>query len=178
MKPYEYAKPGSDSVQLQIVKAAGRSNGARVAISDDSETAYVDVPASEVPAAALALYEAAGLPLPMILDRPSHHYGIEHAGSDDRHANTSRSGSTVYVGWRGIEPGELTPDEALEFAAHIAVNAEAAKRDEPDPADVESLAKAMRDAISGYGVPLPLANADEVAAHAALRWMREREADQ
>lgn len=159
MIPYEYTEPGTN-VKLQI----GPSNaelgedapGARLVIDGP----FVDVEPSDVPAVALALYEAAGLPEPLILSRPERAGGIEHAGRDDRHAYTSRSGAKVLVGWRGIKPGELDPDEALEFAAHIAVNAEAIKQGEPDPGDVEALADVLRQHCGGGPASyLPVARA-------------------
>lgn len=171
MKPYEYAKPGSDSVQLQIVKAAGRINGARVAISDDSETAYVDVPASGVPAAALALYEAAGLPEPLILPHPA------LAGCDLAYfgnVNVGRVGASVAVGWRGTEPQEFDPHEALELAAQIAVNAYAVMKDEPDPAKVDELAMLMLEGNGAMGI----GGARPLARKILLGGYAKREADQ
>lgn len=137
MTPYEYTEPGNEN-RLSIWSAS-RSGEALVRVYD-GDTATVAVPASEVPAAALALYEAAGLPVPVILTRPEYTGGIEHAGRTDRYAYTSRVGPRVAIGWRSIQPEELDPDEALEFAAHIAVNAHAAMRAEPDLAAVDHLA--------------------------------------
>lgn len=176
MKPYEYTEPGTEAT-LRIYPSS--QPDARVLIQDGGCPAlYADVPPSEVPSAALALYEAAGLPVPLTVDCPEHTAGIEYAGSSDRYAYTSRVGSMVAIGWRAIEPKEFTPDEALEFAAHIAVNALAAKADEPDEADVDSLALALHGVKCEAGEECSWSPtiADRENAVAALRWMRDREA--
>lgn len=174
MKPYEYDQPGCD-VQMTITPTL--AGDARVSILSGHPAVYIDISPAAVLGAALALYEAAGLPEPLILPRPEFTAGIEYAGSTDRYAYTSRTGAKAAVGWRGIEPVELDPDEALEFAAHITVNALAAKAGEPDPAEVEELAGVIHEANGNRGFA-GAGEWDRGVARAALRWMRERETSQ
>jgi hypothetical protein len=169
MKPYEYREHGVDA-KLTIKSCGDGQNGAHVEVDGE----YIDVEASAVPAAALALYEAAGLPEPLVLRRPEHTGGIEYAGSSDRYAFTSRVGPKIAIGWRGIEPACFNPDEALEFAAHIAANALAIKGAEPDPAEVDELAMALVEGTGAMGIggARPLARKILLAA-----WKREQDDD-
>lgn len=137
VKPYERLD-GADN-ELKI--APGLPGCAEVSVKEPGgDHAFAQLAADDVPSAALALYEAAGLPAPLMVDLPEYSGGIEYAGRGDRGAYTGRTGAKVTIGCRHGEPAELDPDEALKFAARIVVNAEAAKRGEPDPAAVNELA--------------------------------------
>ena len=167
MEPYQYEDAG---VVLKIGPSLG--GAARLRITDtDDQTLYAEVRPQAVPGAALALYEAAGLPAPLILPRPEQTPLLFFRGD----IFTGRLTSKVTVGLRGIQPEELDPDAALELAAHIAVNAEAVKRDrEPDPDEVNRLATVIHRRVQCNTSPDPCGGCLEVARLVLLGgWKRE-----
>jgi hypothetical protein len=120
---------------------------------------------------ATAMHEAAGLPAPVILERPAATFrdGVNRAGNIE----VGRLGGRVTVGLYGIQPEEIGPAEARRLAALIAVRAEEARGDEPDPAEVEELAGAIRTAHHpDSGRP---GDGDRTAARAALRWFADKQ---
>lgn len=150
-EPYKYADAAGRGTTLVVGESDHMHVAALMAVSGNGGRKIpVYVAGDDFPALIRALYESAGLPEPLILNRPEHTGGTEYAGKSDRYAYTSRVGLKVAIGWRGIEPGEFDPDEALEFAAHIAVNAEAVKRNEPEQADVDRLAMLIE--LQGFGL--------------------------
>ena len=120
------------------------------------------------------LYEACGLPSPVILERP----GVSiPAGGDplfcgDLSLRTYEYG--IAMGLPGITAAAVAPGTLRRRAAFMAAYADAAEA-EPDPADVGALAKAIRSALCPDSERTGL-RPDESAARAALRWMRDREA--
>lgn len=117
-----------------------------------------------------AIWEAAGKPEPVILDRPeaTSGGGISRAGRIE----VGRLRDLVTVGLYGIQPEEIEPEQARRLAALIAIRAGEAAEDEPDPAEVEELAAAIRRELHpDSGKP---AEADRTAARAALRWMKQQ----
>ena len=134
----------------------------------------------EVPAVAAgiaaAMHEAAGLPAPVILERPE----IRAAGS-----RTVLGTVYAYRSSRGDLSGLsdwekfLKPGEAREAGAVLAAYADAAEaaRNEPGPAEVEELAYILRAVTPGMAYPgegdYKLAVARGFA-EAALKWMRDK----
>ncbi len=176
MKPYENTEiPG-----IKLVIRPTGTGFAQVMISDHSQLAYADIRPSEVPAAALALYEAAGLPQPVILDAPTTLSGkpltvgtpaapVEFTDSSSLFASDGR----VFLALDPKRDG-LTPKEARKLGAALAVHADAAEA-EPDPAEVEELAVVLHaDRRCCVGGP---SDSDRNAARAVLLagWKREPE---
>jgi hypothetical protein len=142
MEPYEYDQPGCDA-QLVIMPTLG--GDARVIVNSGHPTVYVDVPASEVPAAALALYEAAGLPEPVILPRPELPEGGKWRPAEGSRLVLSQQGNDVRVEFDITNGASSTmpPAKAREMAAVLAVLADEADA-EPDPAEVDRLAALIK----------------------------------
>ena len=131
-----------------------------------SKPCGVHLEAADFPALAGALYESAGLPVPVILDRPAVPSVSLLAGV----TFTARHGG-VDVGYHslGTDSGHLCDPETIRrFAASLAILADEAEAT-PDPADVEEL--------TGYlvraGAGLRSTGVDEIA-RAALGWMAGR----
>jgi hypothetical protein len=120
------------------------------------------------------LYEAAGLPVPVILRAPTLPPGICHYsdgvkvfadGAEVRLQATESRSAKEY--WHT----KLKPAAARKLAANIAALADFAEA-QPDPAEVEELAEAIRTAHHpDSGRP---GDGDRTAARAALRWFREK----
>lgn len=130
----------------------------------------IHVKAAGFPALIAALYEAAGLPAPVILDRPETTFadGVNRAGR----VEVGRLGTQVTVGLYGIQPEEIEPAVARRLAALIAVRADEAEA-EPAPDDVTELAEEIRSDLARTGGRPD--EATEIAARAALRWMRGKQ---
>lgn len=113
-----------------------------------------------------AMHEAAGLPAPVILDRPAidgepvcwYVPGGLSVRGDDAHAEITRRGGRIGIGLS--EALDLDPVQAREFAALVAACADAAGS-EPDPAEVEKLTAEIRTAPGMEGI----ATADVIARH-------------
>ncbi|HLK00292.1 MAG TPA: hypothetical protein VKU39_10350 [Streptosporangiaceae bacterium] len=133
--------------------------------------AGVRVPAEETPAIARmiaeAMCEAAGLPAPVILDRPADLAPVSVpsgvvAGIED---------GTILL---SVVPGRsapLRPGDARHLAAALAHFADHVES-EPDPADVEALAEAISAGMAHCGGGPE--GVCRVAAVTALRWMKRR----
>lgn len=158
MKPYEYTEP-DNGTKIEITRG---SAGAFVEVNSFGDAHIADVPKSEVPAAALALYEAAGLPDPLILP------GVEPGamlvrgphGEELADVSPSPAGSpsnapgvmfSLHAGERRVSV-RLIGDEPLRLASALA-NAmrEAAAEPEPDDAEVNALALTIHKAKCGGG---------------------------
>lgn len=146
MKPYEYNEPGTD-VLLRISPAL--SGDARVIIDSGKPSVHVDIDPADVPAAVLALYEAAGLPEPVMLERQ----GIPQDGSQVRYGDftVKLSDGGVTVALPGIEPLPVPPRAALSLASYIATYALLAEA-EPDPAAVDALAMVLVEGTGAMGI--------------------------
>ncbi len=173
MTPYEYAEPDTN-VSLQIRPSVG--GDAQVEVRQGRGRAYINIAPPEVPAAALALYEAAGLPEPLILPRPLD----LPIGTPDQNAHVAGCAVWLENGRVWVEErhpdASLNPDNALLLAAAIAVHAEAAG--EPDPAEVTPLAAAIHRAQCNTSVvPDPCDRCRETARKILLGgWKRETQA--
>jgi hypothetical protein len=116
-----------------------------------------------------AMYEAAGLPSPVILERPEMPPNGIATELGTVYPYHSRTGLLVGVGDR--DPGRLlNPDAARHAAAALAACADVAGP-EPDPAELRELTGIFTE-MRTIAIPPP----PETLARAALRWMREREA--
>jgi hypothetical protein len=140
VKPYEYDQPGCD---VQMTIGPNLAGEARLRILSGHPTVYIDISATAVPAAALALYEAAGLPEPVILPNPELVTGTPLAiGTPDRKVHVAGHSLWLENGHLHIEAydrsGRFTRDSARLLAAAIAVHADLIP--EPDRAEVEGLA--------------------------------------
>ena len=170
--PYVYNPRPGDRV---TVSAAPGGRGCGLAVCADG-AAMTGIPAADVPGVAAgiaaAMHEAAGLPAPVILERPEVTFkdGVNRAGRIE----VGRLGDRVTVGLYGIQPEELEPDVARRLAALIAVRAGEVQDGEPDPAEVEELATILHDARE-VGVKGRHGEWDTSAARAALRWMRDKQ---
>jgi hypothetical protein len=142
----------------------------RVNDGDVSETC---VGAAELPGVIAAMYEAAGLPAPVILERPETTPAGTSTAIGFVYPFRSARGDLVGVVTSEVRDAYLTPTEARKAAAVIAAYADEADAD-PDPAEVEELAAFIRSAHHpDSGKP---GDSDRTAARAALRGMQNREA--
>jgi hypothetical protein len=132
-----------------------------------------DVPAAAA-GIATAMHEAAGLPAPVILERPGATIadGVNRAGSIE----VGRLRDRVTVGLYGIQPEEIEPAVARRLAALIAIRAGEVRDGKPDPAEVEELTGKISDALRSPVIDSSLdLNTSRVAARAALRWFRDKQ---
>jgi hypothetical protein len=120
-------------------------------------------------AAVAELYEDAGLPVPIILERtdPAHSYAWMLPGD----SFTIRDGGVEITSVsRTADSGSLHEPACIrQLAARIAEMAEQAER-EPDPAEVKELAAIIREA-PGWNV---FPGTEKLAGHILRQW-RERE---
>ncbi len=165
MKPYEWIDV--DGRHLKITP--GRGPVAWLTVDDHGSSRTVEVESSAVPDAALALYEAAGLPEPLILENLPAPAGLAENGG----IYAGRRAGKVLVGRRHVQPEELDPDAALLLAASLARQALAIKSGEPDPDAVAALA----DVIEAEDYDLDYENRHALARTILLGgWTREPQA--
>lgn len=130
----------------------------------------VDVSTDEFPALIAALYEAAGLGTPVVLERPELHEYTHACGISLR-----REGSRIFVAVP--DEASLEPGTARRLAAYLAAYADQADA-EPDPAQVEELTVLLGEAYDGAdGGHAGHAAAVREQARAILRAGYRREAD-
>jgi hypothetical protein len=149
--------------------------------SSDDVGVELEVPPHEVAALAKALAEgmceAAGLPAPVILDRPE----IDPEGAAGINVFTVRLDRdlSVCVAGRAGHASPVAPSVARKLASVIAAYADAAEaaRNEPDETEVDELAAVIRSELHPPAASMGLrpSESDRTAARAALRWFRERE---
>lgn len=158
MKPLAIADDHGSTFRVSTCDDGGH---AWIRVTDShGQIANACVNPAEFPEAALALYEACGLPVPVILERPEMPASGILTELGTVYPYHSRGG--LLVGVSGKENDRyLKPGAAREAAAALAACADL-EMPGPDPAELSSL---MREA--GIG---------EVSARAAIRWMRDREA--
>lgn len=118
-----------------------------------------------------AICEASGTLPPVMLGRPE----VPADGSPVDRMGFRLRADGGKVQYEADRTGELYPGEARALAAMIVALADSV-RPEPDPGDVDELAKVMRLAIHpGSGrLGLGPTDGDRTAAAAALKWMRDR----
>lgn len=123
------------------------------------------------------LYEAAGKPAPVILDRPE--VAADGDGSTGINIFTVKLEPdlrSLGIRYHGApNRAIIAPGPARVLASVIAAYADAgqAHQDEPDPAEVEELAAAIRAQLHpASGKP---SEADRTAARAALRYLRGKQ---
>ena len=148
---------------LQIGGEASFAGCARLTVS---KLCGIHVYAADFPALIAALYEAAELPAPVILERPE----IDPEGAAGINVFTVRLDRdlSVCVAGRAGHASPVAPSVARKLASVIAAYADAAEAArEFDPAEVEELAELLRE----HG---DCASLRWDAARAVLRWFRER----
>jgi len=173
--PYVYTpRPGE-----RITVSRDKRDGCGLAVCAGGAAA-VRIPAENAQDVAahlaLAICEAAGLPGPVILERPGVTFegGVNRAGPIE----VGRLNGSVTVGLYGVLPEEIKPAEARRLAALIAVRADEVQDGEPDPAEVEELAAllhATRERGSRGSAGIVPGEWDRRDARAILRagWKRE-----
>jgi len=170
--PYVYTPRPGDRV---TVRAAPGGRGCGLAVSTDL-AAETGIPAADIPAVAAgiaaAMHEAAGLPAPIILERPKTLYPDISFGPELKVAR----GDAVTALWLGAEARTLGPDECRRLAAYLAICAEADEAAAAD-AEVDELARAIRSELypPSESIGLRPGESDRTAARAALRWMTQKQ---
>jgi hypothetical protein len=115
--PYVYTDTSGD--EMRIAPVGGTS-----ALAQVSCAVPVEIPPANLPAVVAALYEAAGLPAPVILDRAE-----IYTSTGVNVFQVSSYEGTVYLGRGSIEqPGEMAPGVARKLAAVLAAHADAADK--------------------------------------------------
>lgn len=157
--PYIYTpRPGEEiSVSSVYGDAVAGARGCRVIISSE-HIASMRIPASDVPGVAAgiagAMHEAAGLPAPVILERPATSaWGTATPlGVIYSYTSATVTGAEHLIGV-GDSPG-LGPSQARDVAAILAAYADAPAdaEDGPDAADVKALAGVLADVDLPPGV--------------------------
>lgn len=150
--------------ELSISGENSHPGCARVGISDRRG---VHLEAADFPALITALYEAAGKPVPVILDRPEPHDHTRTGGLSLR-----REGSRVFISVPAQET-PLEPPMARELAACLAACADAAEAD-PAAAEVAELSEEIRGALA-WPRTRDLGPWPETAARAALKWFHDKQ---
>ena len=107
------------------------------------------LPVHKLPEFTGTLHEAAGKPVPVILDRPQTP-GDRTIFTGGYSVDRDPGAVTIYV---GREERRLTPDEAREYAAAIAARADEAAASRPDPAQAAALTAVAREALQGRWDP-------------------------
>jgi hypothetical protein len=158
-----------DGARLQ----AGRwchAPGATLSVDNGS---LVDVSAGDLPGVVAKLYEACGLPSPVILERPAVPEGEEWKPDGNSLLRVSRDRDRLTV--RTTMDGGaavLSPVAARAMAGVLAALAGEAEA-EPDPTEVDDLAAAIRAEFQGDGTPPT--EWEKKTARAALRWFKNQE---
>lgn len=164
-----------DGTRLTVSHCPDNDSHARLTTDDGEETVRACVSRDMLPAVTAAMHEAVGVPAPVILPRPQ----IPEDDSPLCYGNfvIRLEDSGVAIGLPGFYGKAIPPGAALELAAYIAAYAGQADA-EPDPVEVEELAARIRSEIHPDSDRLGLrpSESDRIAARAALRWMRDREA--
>lgn len=176
MEPYEYMDP--DDRKLTIwPRNASASTDALVRIYD-GDFATITVKQSAVREIAGKLYEACGLPSPVILERPE--ITIPANGDSVRCGDLSLRmyDGGISMGLPGVTAAAISPDALRRRAAFMAAYAEQAEA-EPDPEEVEALAKVLHVAVceSGGNCVQAPPDADRKRARAALQWQKSKAAE-
>jgi hypothetical protein len=164
VEPYVHEDVEGD--RLIIAEREGKPGVALVKARGGAEVTALDLPVIVA-----KLYEACGLNLPVILDRPE----VPVPGSIARcgMVTIDRLRDQVTLGLYGVQPEGITPAEARVIAGYLVAYADHAET-EPDPAEVEALAAVVREA--GFFPGLPVASLCELAG-AILRAGYERKAE-
>jgi hypothetical protein len=168
MEPYVYdGKYGSG--RMAISQNSKEQKLAAVGVSG-ALPAYVA--AEDLPEIAANLYEACGLPSPVILDPQQIPEDGSQVGYGDFRISRDDHGVAFELHGRATC---MPPRAALVLAAYITAYAMQAEA-EPDPEEVEELARALRLELFPDSVRAGLqpSGADRTAARAALRWMNAR----
>lgn len=165
-----YRHEDEDGDWLTITDSGDRDDAALIRAAQGG----TEVTRADLPVIVAKLYEACGLPSPVILELPE--VGPESVVmARTVRAWLSKAGDGVSIGIDG-NSDTLTPDDAERLAAAVTALAARARAGAPDDAEVESLATAIHSATHGAGCGLPPANCNLDAARAALRWMNAKAA--
>jgi len=160
---------------------AGRDGGELIIASSDEDglnpdciqvSGCADIPPQDFGRIIARMYEAAGKPVPVILERPAQ--WIEQAiimpgAAYEIHGNNVRGTPTGDYG----KPQDFSPQAIRDFAAALADLADRAES-EPDQAEVRELAQEIRRCLIDRGV-WGGTDPPKIAARVALRWMRDKQ---
>lgn len=171
-RPHEWVSVKRDEVGACSIGVYGNEYGLAT---------WVRIPAADVHAVAAgiaaAMHEAAGLPAPVVPERPSpvatalgHYFGGVRVFAD---GGTVRLQATESHSAKKYWHTRLDPAAARKLAAYIAALADAVEG-EPDLAEVEELATLLHDTRE-TGVRGISGDWDRNAARAALRWMKDKQ---
>jgi hypothetical protein len=174
MEPYKYVDADDDA--LTIESGIGRLSGAAIVRASDDG---VGIRPAGLPVITGKLYEACGLPSPVILERSSARF--PEGGKPFRFGVL---GFRLYP--EGIAPslpgvveGPMPPAALRALASHLVALADDAEANpEPDPDEVDELAHAIRLGLypDSDRVGLQPSESEKKAARAALRWMNAKAA--
>ena len=133
----------------------------------------VEVTPEKIPEITKALYEACGQQPPTVVDLPE--VTAEYRPMPGSMLKVSRLGRNVHIEWDATNGcgSSLAPADARRFAAAIVAYAEEAET-EPNPAEVEELADAIKAELYPDYFRRAWAEANVIAARTALRWMNAR----
>jgi hypothetical protein len=153
--------------ELGVGGEASFAGCARVTVS---QPCGIHVEVADFPALIASLYEAASVPVPVILERPE----IVPDGDGETGINIFTVKMEPHLGSVGIRyhgapcAAVIAPGPARLLASVIAAYADAAEAArELDPDDVAELTQELWDAMKGGPA--------EAAARAALRWFRDKQ---
>lgn len=155
--------------ELEISGETALPGCARVWVS---ERCGIHVKAADFPALLGVLYEAAGLPVPVILGAPTLPPGICHYSDGVKvftDGNEVRLQATESHSAKEYWHTKLEPADARKLAANIAALADFAEA-QPDPADIEELT----GFLVGAGAGLRTTGVDDIA-RAALLWFQGKQ---
>jgi hypothetical protein len=165
MKPYRHEDDEHDWLTIAERDGLRAEDTAVIRACDNG----VEITRADLPVITGKLYEACGLPAPVILERPN----LTGLGTED--SPVARAGFKVWRSAKGVhltevfpappEDGWSEPAHALELAAVIAVLAE--RPPEPDPAEVGALALVIAgDCSAGIEAAKPTARKILLAGYA------------
>ena len=174
MKPYKHEDDNGNEMTIDF-------GGFYAEVAVESADGPFRVFPESVSKIAGELYEACGLPVPVILERPApremlaagpHGDEVVHVEPSPAGHPSNRPGVVLELGSQSVR---LIGDEPLRVALALV---DAMREAEPDPAEVEELAHAIRIGLfpGSDRVGLGVGESDREAARAALRWMNAKAA--
>jgi hypothetical protein len=178
MLPYTYLPRHGE--EITVVREGGT---ARIGVTRHTAMASAVIPAYDMPGFAAsvvaALYEAAGLPAPVILDRPETSPDGTSTPLERIYLHPSLNGMLVAVDWHP-NLTYLTPGDARTTASVLAAYADAAEAADAAGADEDEVRELARVLHRTHCIPGGCCNeepssGDLEEARTALRWMKDQQ---